>query len=115
MGIAPQLWARNDDEEEPVVRRASPTFRLSNKEWEQMGEFVAVAIEPLRKRIEELEAKQLTFAGVWKAGEMYPENALVTKGGSMWHSKMPRNTTTPGDGLAWRLVVKRGRDGRDSK
>jgi hypothetical protein len=38
---------------------------------------------------------------------------MVTSGGSCWHCNEP-TTTKPGEGSkAWRLMVKRGRDGKD--
>jgi hypothetical protein len=122
MGIAPKNWAREDDEE--AAPRPSPTSRRKQSTLdldlcEEMGKAVAIAIReataPLEKRIAELEANQVTFGDTWKDGQSYPEKCIVTHGGSAWLSKMPNNTTKPGDGLSWRLIVKRGRDGKDGR
>lgn len=54
--------------------------------------------------------------GVYKSTEQYDAGDAVSFGGSMWLSQKNGNTSKPGDGdNAWRLAVKRGRDGKDGK
>lgn len=56
----------------------------------------------------------LSFEGVYQDGKNYELGHLVTWAGSSWHCNEP-TTSKPGDGSkAWTLMVKRGRDGRDS-
>lgn len=51
------------------------------------------------------------YKGVWKEGE-FQRGQLVTQGGSLFLAQ--RDTTDkPETSDAWKLVVKRGRDGRD--
>ena len=54
------------------------------------------------------------YQGVWEDGRGYVKGDLVTWAGSMWHCSDP-TVVKPGDGKAWTLAVKRGRDGRDGK
>ena len=51
--------------------------------------------------------------GVWKDGE-YKRGQAATFGGSYWLAK--RDTSSkPGTDDSWRLIVKRGQDGKDRK
>src|SRR5262245_39328456 len=55
------------------------------------------------------------YQGVFTEGTLYGCGDLVTYAGSTWHCQTP-TTATPGDGSpAWRLMVKRGRDGKDGR
>jgi hypothetical protein len=56
----------------------------------------------------------MEYRGVWKTGEEYEVGHCTTYGGSTWHCNEPTKSK-PGDGPAWTLMVKRGRDGRDYK
>lgn len=70
---------------------------------------VKEAIDPLKKKIAELEARPLPkWAGTFADGKTYHESELCTHKGSLWLA-MQDTTTTPGEpGGAWRLIVKRG-------
>lgn len=72
----------------------------------------------LHARIKELEdrppAPTLRYCGVHVEGASYDPGNLVTWQGSMWHCQEP-TTDAPGQGPAWKLAVKKGRDGRDGK
>lgn len=50
--------------------------------------------------------------GVFKSGETYVAGNCVTWGGSAWICQKD-TSEKPGDGDAWRLAVKKGRDGKD--
>lgn len=54
-------------------------------------------------------------AGVWTQSADYSRGAGVTYGGSFWLSQEDGNKEKPGTGRAWRLAVKKGRDGKDVK
>lgn len=57
----------------------------------------------------------LIYRGVFAEGTEYEKGDLVTWGGSQWHCSEP-TTTKPGENSsAWKLAVKRGRDGKDGK
>lgn len=68
----------------------------------------------VQKRVTEVVATlpTLRYRDVWKEGESYRAGDMVTWAGAMWHANEP-NTVKPGDGKAWTLAVKRGRDGKD--
>jgi hypothetical protein len=52
-------------------------------------------------------------AGIHKTGEQYDKGDAVTRGGSYWVANV-NTKATPGESTDWRLVVKRGRDGKDA-
>jgi hypothetical protein len=52
-------------------------------------------------------------AGIHKTGEQYDKGDAVTRGGSYWVANV-NTKATPGESPDWRLVVKRGRDGKDA-
>lgn len=54
-------------------------------------------------------------AGVYKAGQAYDEGAIVTFGGSAFIAgRDAEGSEKPEASSAWRLLVKRGRDGKDA-
>lgn len=52
------------------------------------------------------------YRGVHSEGKPYERGDTVTWAGSLWHCETPTDER-PGEGGAWRLAVKRGRDGKD--
>jgi hypothetical protein len=86
-----------------------------------VGHALALAIQPLRerlealeKRAEALEQRRFEYCGVWKHGETYLRGQFVTHQGCLFHC----NETTmdvPATSSAWQLCVKRGKPGRDAK
>jgi hypothetical protein len=55
----------------------------------------------------------LEYLGVYVAGKAYGRGAVVTFAGSAWHCETDTAAAPSEAGGAWRLMVKRGRDGRD--
>lgn len=79
-----------------------------------IGELVRDSIAPLRERIEALEAKVgegISYQGPHEVDKVYQPGNFVTHDGSLWHCNY-KTATKPGDGAAWTLAVKRGRDAR---
>ena len=66
-------------------------------------------VDELEARIATLEARPLRYEGVHEPGKQYAPGAFVTSGGSVWHCN-EATTSRPGDGGAWTLAVKHGRD-----
>ena len=108
--------------ETPAPRRsaapASSTYvtqRELDRVLAKMGQMIGAELKPLRERIAELEARE--WAGVWEAGKSYAKGAIVSHGGSGWLALRQYPDGKPGDGAnsGWRLIVKRGRDGRDAR
>jgi hypothetical protein len=62
----------------------------------------------LKKEVEALE-----HCGVWEMGRGYARKNLVTFQGSTWIA-LRDNNDRPGTPGAWRLIAKRGRDGKDA-
>lgn len=74
-------------------------------------------ISPVRG--EDVVEKSLKLAtildkGVYRDGDRYEKGDAVTFGGSLWISCADNPEGKPGVSDAWRLAVKRGRDGRES-
>jgi hypothetical protein len=75
-------------------------------------------IDELSQRLAVLEARPvgLMYRGVWTGFDDYAVNEAVTFRGSLWVAKAPSCGVEPGgDGGAWQLAVKRGRDGKDGR
>jgi hypothetical protein len=78
-----------------------------------MREFVDAELSPLRERIAELEARPtMKYAGVFDRTRSYKAGAVVTYQGSAWVANLESKGVRPGDGAAWQLMVKRGKDAR---
>jgi hypothetical protein len=87
-----------------------------------LGELVATIrkdeIGPLQKRLSELEArKSLHDAGVWNESQTYEVGAVVTHSGSAWSALSRSQGIVPGEASRgiWRLLVKKGRDGKHAR
>ena len=72
-------------------------------------------LEAAFDRIEQLERspRGMNYRGVFKQDEEYALGDVCTWGGSAWHCNEPTGEK-PGEGSAWTLMVKRGRDGKDA-
>lgn len=85
-------------------------------------EILAMMKEMVRPVVKEVHDEdmatrpQLVYREVWRPGEQYALGNLVTWGGSLWHCNAAGTKAKPGDGGGndWRLVVKKGRDGKDA-
>jgi hypothetical protein len=73
--------------------------------------FLSNHCDALEKRIDELESKPFAYDGPHESGKAYRKGVFVTHDGSVWHCNYA-TTVRPGDGPAWTLAVKRGRDAR---
>ena len=75
---------------------------------------IEAATAPLLRRISELEsAPYLREGGIWQSGISYGAGAVCSDRGSAWVCRSP-TTERPGESKNWRLLVKRGRDGKDA-
>lgn len=68
-------------------------------------------IRALEDRVKELEAAPLQYDGPHETGKVYGKGMFVTHEGSLWHCNY-KTASRPGDGPAWTLAVKRGKDAR---
>jgi hypothetical protein len=61
-----------------------------------------------------LDGKSWNYAGVYVSGKTYDPSDLVTDHGSLFYCN--RTTTgRPGHSPDWKLMVKRGQDGKDAR
>ncbi len=87
---------------------------VSEFEVEQNGrEFVAVStLSDGTQTRKHVSLPVLLYKQVFKAGDAYEAGDVVTWAGSAWHC-LKATDEKPGEGDAWQLMVKRGRDGRE--
>lgn len=77
----------------------------------------AALLEDLERRIEarflDLQARSLAdvYRDVYQEGETYQRGEMVTWDGSLWMAKV-QTEAKPGTPEQWKLVVKKGRDGK---
>ena len=75
--------------------------------------YIRDVVKPLHERIAALEARPVVrYMGVFAPGRSYPEGAMVTHGGSVWHAEKLTASTPGSSPEDWVLAVKRGRDGK---
>lgn len=66
------------------------------------------ATAPLERKIADLESRVPEYRGIWRAEDTpYRRGAMVTLGGSIWHSNVATNAR-PGTNSDWTLAVKHG-------
>jgi hypothetical protein len=100
------------EEMPPEVRAAMQKLSLRTRNLVRaMAEAMAVHVRELHARIEELEQQTLRDAGVWEANKVYGTGMVVSDHGSAWVCKAP-TCRRPGESGDWRLLVKKGRDGK---
>ncbi len=106
--------AERDQREVPpeiqaAMRKLSPRTRGLVR---AMAEVTASHVRELRERIVALEQQPfLREAGVWEPGKAYGTGQVVSDHGSAWVAKQA-TCQRPGESDHWRLLVKRGRDGK---
>jgi hypothetical protein len=75
---------------------------------------LASYIIALQERVAELEANPLDYRGTWTEGETYPARTFISHGGSVWWTGV-ETKARPGEGVDWKLAVKRGQQGASAK
>ena len=109
---------RDEREMPPEIRAAARKLSPQTRGLVRaMAEAMAAHVRTLHSRVEELERRPtLRDAGVWSAEKTpYGLDAIVTDRGSAWIAKRATCQRPGEDNDDWRLMVKRGRDGRDAK
>jgi hypothetical protein len=56
-----------------------------------------------------------SYRDIYDAEKTYAQGDLVTDDGSIWLCKDATTSDRPGTSAAWKLIVKRGQHGRDTK
>lgn len=97
----------------------------TNMTFSLLAEFYVIARQAgdrraleLQRSIDELKSRpSLCYRGVWDASTVYREGDVVSHGGSAWHCQVEATGVKPDEsnGVAWRLMVKRGQNGRDGR
>ena len=73
---------------------------------EKISESLRASVEPLKRRIEELENVSLKDAGVWQPGKSYRVGDCVTHNSVFWACRIAGGDGKPGRSGAWRLLFK---------
>lgn len=76
---------------------------------------IKTRVEPLEKRLAEVERYGIKFCGVHQRAMEYSRGAVVTHEGCAWVAVVDKTGALPGVGADWQLMVKAGRDGRDAR
>ena len=78
-----------------------------------VGRYVKAQIEPLHRRIDELQAKQANwkYRGTFETGADYREGNFTTFQGSLWVC-LADTFSEPGTDATWQLCCKRGKNAR---
>jgi hypothetical protein len=61
----------------------------------------------------EMHFPVMLYRSVWKEGADYQHGDVVTWAGSLWHAERATSAKPDSPDGDWKLVVKRGRDGKD--
>jgi hypothetical protein len=86
--------------------------------------YIVKAMTPLVDRIAALQQKvvdlqerpTISYEKTFSPDKLYSPGNLTTHQGSLWHANVETKGIAPGDGnVAWTLIVKRGRDGKDAR
>lgn len=81
-----------------------------------LQEWIAQQISDVARRLDQLEASGIKFAGVWQRATGYRRGCVVTHQGSAWCAIRDHDEPEePGKSDAWQLMVKRGADGKDAR
>ena len=97
---------------------SSPQSGLTKEVWEKIfeviGQYVGPEMTERRQRVSDLEKRD--WVGVWEQGKAFGKSALCSHDGSCWIAtrEMPEGNAGAANS-GWRLIVKRGRDGKDAK
>lgn len=77
---------------------------------ESVGSFIKSVVEPLQRRIEQLETKQLDYAEIYTPGRAYRAGQAVTADGAIFIATRDFPAEAPGKGAktGWRLACKSG-------
>jgi hypothetical protein len=109
------IVSEDAEETKPVSRkRGKPAWEQNDEAVvlavaDVLGDEVLAPLQALQKRVEQLEATQLKYVGVWRKGLSYLEGNLATHSGSMWLCLAPTDAAVPGKAPEnWKLVVKKG-------
>ena len=96
----------NDAKRKPSRRMEKADMELLSS---AIGNVLGEAIEPLHKRIEQLEKRSApVWRGTWHAGMDVEPGSFVTDKGGLWLAVEQSNGTRPGECSAFRLVCKNG-------
>jgi hypothetical protein len=67
----------------------------------------------LEERITELEKTTLKAPESWQAGKTFWKNDTIQRDGSLWQCVESHGAGAAFDHSHWKLLIKRGKDGRD--
>lgn len=95
----------------------APGFSLDDFDIEQIDhKSVVLSFRQGDRKVEKtLKLPGLSYREVFKEGEAYERDDAVTYNGCMWIALKDTSATPGEEDSGWRLAVKKGRDGRDTR
>lgn len=66
----------------------------------------------LEQRVAAVESAGIKYCGVWQRAQEYGRGMVTTHGGSSWVAVADTTRAEPGDGPAWQLMARAGKDAR---
>lgn len=93
----------------PVPKDGKDALPVEDIEIKQEGRLVTIKLGTVERTI---KLDTVLDQGVWRDGD-YEKGDAVTYGGSLWIAQEDKPEGAPGTTKAWRLAVKKGRDGKD--
>src|SRR5262245_24281811 len=96
-----------------IIREQLHPLRRENLELRhRIAQVEAVNLE-LMTQVKFLKDTGINFRDVFEDGKTYNPGDAVIASGCLWRAHSVTKTRPPGD--AWRLVCKKGRDGKDGR
>lgn len=97
---------------EEAIKQKAPRDKLQATIFAAGLRELTASVAALTDRLEAIESAPMVYDGPYESGKTYSKGTFVTRDGSLWHCN-EKTTAQPGDGRAWTLAVKRGKDGKD--
>jgi len=107
---------RRVDEQVAAIPKPRNGFELDNFETKMMPDGRTLELSFTQgdtTYTHELFFPVMLYRDVYKEGEDYQHGDVVTWGGSLWFAQRDTSAKPDGAESGWKLVVKRGRDGKD--
>lgn len=92
-----------------MTQPAKPKFLTAD----EVAQLVYSTVRPLVEKVRVLEATALKSAGIYESGVAYCEHDVTTHSGSLWECVRSHTAGESFDFAAWKLIVKKGKDGKD--
>jgi len=87
---------------------------LDVEAFDSLGELVE-RVERLEANVTDLADRGFKYRGYWTGGMKAKRNEAYTHNGSLWLAQYDTEDTPDQTSVDWKLIVRKGRDGKDAK